>query len=78
MTDQPNPMVDKVTGYRHLNDREIEQLNRAKGLGNQIGEYIDELADDPNIDGRWLSIARTDLQKGIMSLVRSIAKPESF
>lgn len=28
--------------------------------------------------GRWLSIARTDLQTGIMALVRAVAQPTSF
>jgi hypothetical protein len=30
------------------------------------------------VDLRWLSIARTDLQKGIMAAVRAIAKPGGF
>lgn len=29
-------------------------------------------------DKRWVAIGKTDLQKGFMALIRSIAKPESF
>jgi hypothetical protein len=68
----------KISGYRELNEREIEEINRAKYLGSSIGAMIDKLKGDQNIDQRWLSIAQTDLQKGLMALVRSIAKPDFF
>jgi hypothetical protein len=29
-------------------------------------------------DQRWVAIAKTDLQKGFMALVRAVAQPESF
>ena len=43
-----------------------------------IGNFILMLESNSLIDKRWLAIAKTDLQKGFMSLVRSIAKPETF
>ncbi|GAG46315.1 unnamed protein product, partial [marine sediment metagenome] len=46
--------------------------------GKELGELVDLLAFNPNIDGRWLAIGKTDLQKGLMALTRSIAKPEFF
>ena len=32
----------------------------------------------PTIDQRWVSIGATDLQTGIMALVRAIAQPTTF
>lgn len=67
-----------IKGYRDLSQAEIDAMNNIKNLANQVGDLIDSLQDNPEIDQRWLSIARTDLQKGFMSAVRSVAKPDSF
>ena len=32
----------------------------------------------PELDKRWLAIAKTDLQKGFMAATRSVAKPDFF
>ena len=53
-------------------------MNRSKNLASQVGDLTQELMDNDSLDKRWLSIAKTDLQKGFMSLTRSIARPESF
>lgn len=77
----------KITGYRDLTQEEIDLINESKELAITVGKFIEKLrtiGDDDDdrefrlIDGRWFSIAKTDLQKGFMALVRSIAKPESF
>jgi hypothetical protein len=67
-----------IKGYRDLSQAEIDAMNNIKNLASQVGDLIDSLQDNPEIDQRWLSIARTDLQKGFMSAVRSVAKPDSF
>lgn len=67
-----------IKGYRDLSASEIEGMNDAKAIGIQLGELIERLEGQPEIDKRWLDIAKTDLQKGIMSLVRSIARPTVF
>lgn len=69
-----------IKGYRELTTEEIYAINRAKKLADEVESYIDELKDflGEGVDKRWLAIATTDLQKGFMALVRSIAKPESF
>lgn len=74
---QPVP----VTGYRPLTQAEVDAMNRAKALGAKLDELITALTiGDLGVqaDGRWLAIAKTDLQKGMMFLGRSIAKPEGF
>jgi len=65
----------KIKGYRELSQEEIDAMNKVKELANEIGAFIEELAD---VDPRWLAIAKTDLQKGFMSLTRAIAQPEFF
>jgi hypothetical protein len=67
-----------IKGYRDLSQAEIDAMNNIKNLASQVGDLINELKDDPKVDQRWLSIAQTDLQKGFMSAVRSVAKPDSF
>jgi len=76
-------MVDnqhqKIKGYRDLSEAEIADMNAAKVLAEQVGDLCKKFEmERPNVDKRWLAIAKTDLQKGFMALVRSIARPETF
>ncbi|AFC21888.1 hypothetical protein GAP32_434 [Cronobacter phage vB_CsaM_GAP32] len=68
----------QIKGYRDLSQKEINQMNAIKDIAAKVGDIIDALQDDPDVDQRWLAIAKTDLQKGFMSAVRSVAKPDSF
>ena len=65
-------------GYRDLSQDEIDTINSIKKTADEVGEIIEGMAGWAGADQRWLAIAKTDLQKGFMSLVRSIAKPDSF
>lgn len=67
----------KIKGYRELSAEEIQAMNDIKAIGIQLGDMIEKL-EGTDADQRWVAIAKTDLQKGIMSLVRSVAKPEVF
>jgi len=75
-------MVDnqhkKITGYRDLTEFEIGCMNDCKSLAIQIGELIEKLQREVDFDQRWINIGKTDLQKGFMSVIRGIAKPETF
>lgn len=73
----------KVTGYRQLSAEEAALMNEIKEHANSVGALCNRLAamakdDSTSVDGRWVAIGQTDLQKGFMSLVRSVAKPTSF
>lgn len=68
----------QITGHRQLSQAEIDNINNSKALANQVGEFIETLEKSDDVDKRWLAIAKTDLQKGFMSLVRSIAQSSSF
>lgn len=81
-----------ISGYRDLSVEEITLMNEAKALASAVGEFCDRLERMPRahpadpaanpepvaIDARWLAIGRTDLQRGFMSLIRSVAKPTTF
>lgn len=67
-----------IRGYRELGNYEIGQINEIKGLAQATGDLIETLKREGGADERWLAIAKTDLQKAFMCLVRAIAKPESF
>lgn len=80
----------KIKGYRELNQTEIDFMNEVKTMGVKLGElnnkilsYAKAQADCPlteedNQALRWLAEGKTDLQKGLMSWTRSIARPEFF
>ncbi len=68
----------KVTGYRQLNEEEAALMNEVKAKGVELGELVDKLRSVEGLDGRWISIGATDLQTGLMALVRSIARPTTF
>lgn len=70
--------MNKINGYRDLSEDEIATINDIKRLAEEVGEVIDGFAGYSGADQRWLAIAKTDLQKGFMSLVRCIARPETF
>jgi len=68
----------KIKGYRDLSQEEIDLMNVCKMLASEVGNTIEKLESVNNIDKRWLAIAKTDLQKGFMSLIRAIAQPTTF
>lgn len=67
-----------ISGYRELDKTEINEMNEVKTVGNDLGNLLESFKDHPEIDQRWLSIGMTDIQKGLMAVVRSIAKPTTF
>ena len=76
-----------IKGYRDLSQEEIDLMNEGKELASSVGEWIEKLekstvnVNSVNIyiaDKRWLEIGKTDLQKGFMATIRSIARPTTF
>lgn len=68
----------KIKGYRDLSQAEIDLMNEVKAKGVELGELVEKLMATDGLDKRWISIGKTDLQTGLMALVRGIAQPESF
>ena len=67
-----------IKGYRELTQAEIDLVNQIKNMGESIGGMLDALAGIEAVDKRWLGIAQTDLQKGIMAMTRAVTKPSNF
>ena len=68
----------KIKGYRELSQAEIDVMNAVKEKAAEVGELVHELEQNKELDQRWVSIAKTDLQKGFMAATRAIAKPGFF
>ena len=68
----------KIKGYRDLSQSEIDAMNTIKAEGVRLGLLIEDLRDSKILDQRWVSIAETHLQQGIMAAVRSVAQPTTF
>lgn len=68
----------KVTGYRQLSESEADLMNEIKRKGVELGDLIDKLSANQALDQRWVEVGKTDLQKGLMALVRSVAQPTTF
>ena len=67
-----------IKGYRDLSQAEIDAMNSVKSEGERLGALIEDLRNNPSLDQRWVSIAETHLQQGIMAAIRSIAQPTTF
>lgn len=67
-----------IDGYRELSEEERLTINDIKKLAAQVGDVLEGFTGWDQADQRWVAIAKTDLQKGFMALVRSVAKPTTF
>lgn len=63
----------KIQGYIDLSQEEIDLMNRCKEIAEEVGDLVQDVIQNLDTDNRWVNIARTDLQKGFMSLIGSIA-----
>ena len=69
---------EHIKGYRDLNEAEIAAMNKIKEIGVALGAIVDETSQIENVDQRWVSIGRSQLQQGLMALTRSVAQPTTF
>ena len=72
----------QITGYRELDEDEVRLMNEIKTQGELLGHLVEKLEElaalESGIDGRWVAIGKTQLQQGLMALVRSVARPTTF
>lgn len=67
----------KIKGYNELTQETIDSMNEIKVKAAEVGELILKLNAN-GADPRWSEAGALDLQKGFMSLTRSVAKPDFF
>lgn len=70
--------MSEIKGYRQLMSTEVDAVNRIKAEGERLERLLDDIGQINGVDGRWLAIAKTNLQQGFMAAVRAITKPETF
>lgn len=68
----------EIKGYRELGESEISAMNEVKQKGAELGELVEKMRANKDLDQRWVSIGATELQQGLMALTRAIAKPTFF
>lgn len=64
-----------VSGYRPQSEEAVAIVNSNKALEERLLRVMDDMAGSDMFDQRWLSIARTDLEKGFMALNRAVFRP---
>ncbi len=79
-------MSNKIAGYRTLSEDEVNAVNYVKesvgGILTKMFSDLDAVSDneatDMALDRRWVAVARTHFQQGLMAYTRAITKPEGF
>lgn len=78
MNNEPIYTPPPVTGYRKLSQGEVDLMNEIKAKGDDLGELVAQMRGAVALDQRAVSIGATEIQTGIMWLVRAVAKPTNF
>jgi len=86
----------KISGYRELNQEEIDLMNEIKALGPileaviyKVQSHVAKQRNDAPTNTtesrlnnatpeRFLAIAKTEFQNGLMHATRAVAQPEFF
>lgn len=53
-------------------------LNELKEKGNELGALLDALMKEEFTDKRAISIAKTEIQTGLLWAIRAINNPDTF
>jgi hypothetical protein len=64
-----------IKGYRDLSQEEVNLVNFIKDAEVQVGKLWQLVAKNPDVDRRWLAIAKTHFQEGFTALVRAVTRP---
>jgi hypothetical protein len=66
----------QVAGYRELSDKEVEVVNFTKSMEEQLAGWWLKVGDlVPDLDRRWMAVARTHFQEGFSAIVRAVTRP---
>lgn len=65
-----------VSGYRPQNQMAVDLVNRNKANEERQLRLMDADKADPSVDGRWLAIARTQMEQAFMAWNRAIFQPQ--
>jgi hypothetical protein len=65
-----------VAGYLPQSTAKVDLVNANKVAEERVLRLLDHLATLPDTDKRWLATGRTAIEKGFMSVNRSVFKPD--
>jgi hypothetical protein len=65
-----------VAGYRPQSGDAVKLGNYNKIAEEVLLRRLDQLAENPEVDKRWLAIGRTAIEQGFMAINRAIFRPE--
>ena len=65
-----------VSGYRPQSTEAVALVNKSKMIKESVLRFLDQLAGEPSIDGRWFSIGRTHIEQGFMAVNRAVFQPQ--
>jgi hypothetical protein len=65
-----------VAGYNAQSDENVQMVNLNKRTEERILQLLDIYATSPDVDARWLALARTHIEQGFMAMNRAIFKPQ--
>lgn len=65
-----------VAGYVSQKSEAVQMVNYNKQDEERILRTIDQYGMNPDVDKRWLSIAKTHIEQGFMAMNRAIFKPQ--
>lgn len=70
----------EISGYRELTHVEINLMNLLKTFEADLGDLLGRVAahvatTDDAAAARWLALARTELETGMMYAVKAVARP---
>lgn len=78
MTDKiydPKDGALPVSGYKPQTEFDVMLVNLNKEREERILRALDDLADMPGLDKRWLAIGRTHIEQGFMAVNRAVFQP---
>lgn len=71
-------MNEEIKGYIPQTETQIGCINDFKQLEIDLIKIVDMYWDQgaPEVDKRWMSVAKTHFQQGFMAAVRAVARPK--
>lgn len=61
-----------------MTQAEIELVGEIDAHSARLRSLVQKVRALPDVDQRWASIGATDLQTGLMALIRAVARPDHF
>ena len=65
-----------VAGYNAQSNENVFLVSLNKHNEERILQLLDIYAASPEVDARWIAIARTHIKQGFMAMNRAIFKPQ--